>query len=348
MVDDFLPPTPLKDRSNMWRNIISIVVLLFATGSFGVYYFVQDDVRLSNVSHFIDTVSLPSDLSAQAGGDIVFAPPVEIELPKLPKLVGELLSSDNFSAEAIIVKDKETGIVLYGKNEYKLHSVASITKLMSARVFLEKEIDWEKIVEVTSQDVVDTHMYAGDMYSIDELWKAALIGSSNKAILTLANALGWPQVAFVERMNQKAEELGMTDTKFREPTGLDAGDVSTASDLAILLDDVLDSQKIKETLLEKELDLYSNERKKAHHLWSTNWLLLDWIPNEIVDFRGGKTGYIPAAGYNFTMQVADEYGHVINVVILGASSHEARFTEARDVAEHVFEVYEWPDEVDDK
>jgi len=341
MVDDFLPPTPLKDSSNVWRNVISIVVFFFAMGSIGVYYFVQDDILLSNVSDVIGNVSLSPNLSVQTGGDVVFDPPAEVELSKLPELVGELLPPDHFGAEAIIVKDKESGVVLYGKNEYKLHSVASITKLMSARVFLEKEIDWDEVVEVTSQNVVDTHMYAGDMYSIDELWRAALVGSSNKAILTLANALGWPQVAFVERMNQKAEELGMADTKFREPTGLDAGNISTASDLAILLDDVLDSEKIRETLLGKEVDLYSNERKKAHHIWNTNWLLLGWIPHDIVDFRGGKTGYIPAAGYNFTMQVADEYGHVINVVVLGADSHEARFTEARDVARHVFEVYEW-------
>ena len=75
-------------------------------------------------------------------------------------------------------------------------------------------------------------------------------------------------------------------------------------------------------------------------MWNTDWILLDWIPNEFAVFHGGKTGYITASGYNFTMRVEND-GHMLDVVVLGASSHEGRFTEARDIAKWVFTNYKW-------
>jgi len=88
--------------------------------------------------------------------------------------------------------------------------------------------------------------------------------------------------------------------------------------------------------------LYSFERENEHHLWNTNWLLLGWIPYDGFILRGAKTGYIPRSRYNFTVQVEDTDGHIIDVVVLGAEAHEARFTEARDIAKAVFEAYRWP------
>ena len=77
-------------------------------------------------------------------------------------------------------------------------------------------------------------LFTDDTFTLDELWQATLIGSSNKAVLSLANALDWPMAAFVERMNQKALELGMTETSFTDPSGLDDTDVSTPSDLSFV------------------------------------------------------------------------------------------------------------------
>jgi D-alanyl-D-alanine carboxypeptidase len=76
-------------------------------------------------------------------------------------------------------------------------------------------------------------------------------------------------------------------------------------------------------------------------MWSTDWILLGWIPNKLPEFFGGKTGYTVAAGYNFTMRAGDGKGHMVDVVILGATSHEARFNEAKDIAEWVFANYDW-------
>jgi D-alanyl-D-alanine carboxypeptidase len=79
-------------------------------------------------------------------------------------------------------------------------------------------------------------------------------------------------------------------------------------------------------------------------MWNTDWLLLGWIPHSDFEIRGGKTGYIPAAGYNFAMETINKNGHALDVVVLGADTHEARFTEARDAAAWVYGHFAWPDD----
>ncbi|MBU0596829.1 serine hydrolase [Patescibacteria group bacterium] len=339
---NFLPPDPIQDTSNKWRNVIGVLAILLGISTILGWQFIRYSFeRPELLNKFIaETVGEAGEL-VQAGGDIVVNPPHFPE-PSLPKLKGELIPETDFSAMAMIVKDKKTGAILYNKNEYDDRAIASLTKLMSALVLLEKDIDWATTTQVVGGDWMGTHMYEGDTYTLQELWDATLIGSSNKAIKSLANALDWPEEAFIERMNQKARELGMSKTNFTDTTGLDEGDTSTASDIVILLEEALNHPEILESLHKPELTLYSNERGKSHHMWNTNWLLLGWIDNDLVDLKGGKTGYTPAAGYNFIMQVADEVGHTINVVVLGTESHEARFTEARDIAYWTFQNYEWP------
>jgi serine-type D-Ala-D-Ala endopeptidase (penicillin-binding protein 7) len=337
----FGPQKPIDDSSNLWRGIVALATIGVGLIVFIFVNSVHLPPQLQELSLVLDTVVGVHDDVVQAGGDVVIAPP-EVVKPKLPELIKGKIPQDDFSAESMIVKDNESGMVMYRKSEYSERSIASLTKLMSALVVLEKNPDWLNLATVIEDDIFDTHMYAGDTYTIEQLWQAALVGSSNKAIYTLADAVGWPRVAFVERMNQKALELGMIQTKFIEPTGLDAGNQSTASDLAMLLNEALRSEKIRTAMATKELNLYSEERQKKHHMWNTNWLLLGWITNDLHKFRGGKTGYIPESGYNFMMQVSDADNHIIDVVVLGANSHEARFTEARDIAEWTFDSYKWP------
>ena len=144
-------------------------------------------------------------------------------------------------------------------------------------------------------------------------------------------------------MNEKARELGMIDTFFTDPSGLDSTNVSTASDIVMLLNEAMKQERIRDTLIKPEYNLYSDQRGQSHHMWNTNWLLLGWVTNDFYKIYGGKTGYISASGYNFTVRVANEAGKILDVVVLGADTHEGRFTEARDVSEWAFENYEWPD-----
>lgn len=335
---------PAHGGSDKWRGMI-VIALLVASGGFFLLTktsFVSDSDAMLNkamqpVGHLGQAVN-------QVGGDKEMIVPPTVPPIQLPQLKSELLPAENFTARAMIVKDHKTGAVLYKKNEYEKRSLASITKLMSALVILEKNIDWGTIATVVSDNIEDTHMYAGDTYTLEDLWNSALVASSNKAILTLADAVGWPREAFVERMNGKARELGMSDAVFADATGLSEDNQASASDVVILLNEALKKDKISKSILIKEYNLYSKERGEKHHMWNTDWILLGWIPNKLPEFFGGKTGYTVAAGYNFTMRAGDDKNNLIDVVVLGADSHEARFNEAKDIAEWVFSNYSFDSE----
>jgi len=324
-------------KLDRFRSILAASLVFFGLLFFAIY---KNQKVYNEIVSFPETVKTVSNIINQKLArkhTVVVAP----QNPKFPVLSGSALDVDKFSAKSIIAKDQKTGVVLFKKNEYEKRPTASITKLMSALVILEKNPSWASSTRVTAEDLIDTHMYAGDTYTLEDLWNSALVGSSNKAIVTLSEAVGWSKEEFIARMNQKAKELGMSDSVFVDPSGLDPNNVSTASDLAILINEALKSEKIKKTVLMKEYTIYSKERKQKHHMWSTDWLLLGWITNDFADFRGGKTGFITLSGYNFVMQTADAGGHVINVVVLGADTNEARFSEARDVAEWVWGNYKW-------
>lgn len=340
----FLSHARQMHKRALHRSLVSfgaiffVCALVFAYARLAELYVKEKDVFAAHV-----LIPLALEPVNADGGD-TFTPP-KIEPPKLPILkegVEELTYTG--TAEGVLVKDTITGTVLYQKNAYTQHAMASITKLMSALVLLEQPMDWSTSTVVVADDVIDTHMYAGDTYTLEDLWNAALIASSNKAVLTLIDASPRTREVFVARMNEKAQELGMSDTVFVEPTGLDAGNISTPSDIAILINEALKQEKIASALTTVEYEIYSAERKSKHHMWNTNWLLLQWVPNTFERIYGGKTGYITASQYNFTTQVEDEKKRKITVVILGADTHEARFTEARDIANWVYDSYIWPGE----
>lgn len=336
--------SPDQDPSNKWRNIFAIIVV-----TLGVGLSVGPNIGLTkpvvDASNKIFPKFVPSYVPKNVvGGDITVEPPRPVPPPlPIPNLIGELPVPENFTAKSIFVKDKVSNKVLFAKEEYAPRPIASITKLMSALVLLEKPIQWSSSTVVVEGDLVDSHMFAGEEYTNEQLWNTGLIASSNKAIMSLVIGTGWDETQFVARMNEKALELGMTHTQFVEPTGLDEKNISTASDVALLLNAALEKKEIAETLLEKEYTLSNIETKKSHHMWTTNWLLLNWIPQDSFEIIGGKTGYINASGYNFTVEVKDDKGKEITVVVLGADTHEGRFTEARDVAKAVYKVYAWPE-----
>ncbi len=346
MSDNFLTiegGKPINNFSNKWRNIVFIIVLcsLVGGGVFGYIQFKPDEPKtvlqkLSAVlSHETDPVPTYGE-----GGDI--APPhTEVVAPVLPELIGTLPQPDAFTAETIFVKDHTDGVVLYVKNGYGKRPMASITKLMTALVLLEHNLDATIPRAIVHDDLADSHVYPDETYTVDQLWNAMIVASSNKAAMTLVDATNWSRIAFIERMNQKAVELGMVDTYFVEPTGLDERNVSTGSDLAILLNEAMKHEEITETMLKKETILRTANTQSERHVWNTNWLLTGWVPNQFTYF-GGKTGFIEAAGYNVVVRLGHADGRELDIVILGANVHEARFTEARDIAESVFTAYKWP------
>lgn len=281
-----------------------------------------------------------------AGGDISTEclPPSKPTTP-LPK--NKEIFLGKLTAATVLAVDDKTGTVLYQKNSDVVRPLASITKLMTALVLLDLPINWQATTTIVKEDnEIDSHFInIGEIFKLDDLWHVALIGSSNGAINALVRSSGLTPEEFAKRMNIKAKELGLNSARFVEPTGLEEENAASAEDTCKLLKEALQLNKIQKTLQIGEYYAEPLNKSKPRRVWSTDWLLTKWIPS---DFKpediAGKTGYISSSLYNFAVRLSDREAHTIRVVVLGAVSNEARFTEARDLAKWLFEHYVWPDE----
>jgi D-alanyl-D-alanine endopeptidase (penicillin-binding protein 7) len=249
-----------------------------------------------------------------------------------------------FTASATLAVDDETGAILWDVSSTATRPLASITKLMSALILSELPVPWQATTTITEADSdgSNTHLKVGETYTLKTLWQVALVGSSNTAVNALVRMSGIPRSEFVARMNAKALRLKMTGLHFVEPTGLDPRNVGTARDVARLLRFALRNDSIRPVLERESVMLRPPGTSQPRVVWSTNWLLTQWIPHGFATPTVGKTGYIGDAGYNFTVRVADESGHALRIVVLGAGASENRFTEAKAIGEWVFGHTTWP------
>lgn len=281
---------------------------------------------------------------AGIGGDIHVTLPAA--QPTIPLLKNVSSTFDTvLSAPAVIAVDDVSGAILYSKNADAVRPLASITKLMTALVLLDLPVSWASTTIITAEDWDgESHLVeVGEKYTLEDLWHIALIGSSNTAISALVRSSGVSSTQFVALMNAKAQSLGLTTASFIEPTGLHSGNVASPSDTVVLLKEAVRRDKIFKALHTGEYYASPLGGAKQRRIWSTNWLLTKWIPNEFsVENIVGKTGYINDSLYNFTVRLTDERGHAVRVAVLGAATAEDRFTEARDSAMWVFKNYVWP------
>lgn len=337
---DFVQKKSIKNFLSSFGIMLLGVGLLF----FGSVLFTKP-AQDNNI-----TMSLPKLTPRQTllvGGDVK-----SVILPVSHPLV-PLAKSDKkdffapITAESVLVVDNRTDTELFSKNPDDVRSLASITKLMSALVILERKFDWKAEAEFTDDEAVGSHVATvGEKYSAKELWNLALIGSSNGAISALARMTGLTRTEFVARMNAKAVAWRLNSMHFTDPTGLDAGNVGDARDIGRLLKFALREDKIYRALQTPEYYARAIGASKPRRVWSTDWLLTGWIPHKFdLDQIAGKTGYIGESGYNFVVKLGDASGRSVRVVVLGASTNEARFTEARDLGVWALDNYLWPEMV---
>ena len=230
-------------------------------------------------------------------------------------------------AEAAIVYNPDNGAVLYESNAQNQRSIASITKVMTAVVFMEDDPDLERKVVVERSDVraaSTTYLKAGAKVTTGDLLHLTLIASDNAAARALARVhpLGMP--AFIARMNTKAQELGLSSTKYVDPSGLYAANVSSAYDMARLITYVSNDDRIASVMRMQYYSLPVGKRTVQVH--STNQLVMKGD----VDVQAGKTGFIRNSGYCLaTLLKLPQGGPSVAVVILGAKSNAGRFMETR-------------------
>lgn len=246
-------------------------------------------------------------------------------------------------AASVLVRDVESGVVLTARGADEVRAIASVTKLMTALVALESpSFDASRRVTVLREDVREGgrwYVRFGDDISMGELVDVMIVGSGNNETVALVRELGMGERAFVEAMNARARALGMRHTQFADAVGLSARTVSTARDVAILLDAALARPELAARMRMGEVR-FESARGNVYRVSSTDALLESFINKPPFAVVGGKTGYTDDAGACLTVRVERD-GHAIDVTVLGASTVDARFADVKALASWVFDVYEW-------
>jgi len=237
---------------------------------------------------------------------------------------GELVP--DIRAAAAIIFNPANGQVLWEENAQDKRSIASITKVMTTVVFLEDNPDLDQQVTVERSDVYaasTTYLRANDRLALGEVLHLVLIASDNAAARVLARVSHGGTASFVERMNEKALELGLENTSFADPSGLNPANVSSAYDLSRLISFAAADERIAPVMQTATYTVKTNRRSISIH--STNRLVMEGM-----DVVGGKTGFISKSGYCLaTLLRLPQTGHQVAFVVLGAQSNPGRFWETR-------------------
>jgi D-alanyl-D-alanine endopeptidase (penicillin-binding protein 7) len=210
----------------------------------------------------------------------------------------------------VLVLDQQSGTPLFAKNTDQVMPIASITKLMTAMVVLDSGLPLLETVSIDNPDVdrikgSRSKLKVGTTLMRAEMLKLALMASENRAASALARNYPGGTQAFVAAMNEKAAELGMMNSRFVDATGLNPGNVSTADDLAIMVDAAHKYPLIREYTTSDSFRIESEEkRRRALSYVNSNRL----IKSQQWEIGLSKTGYISEAGRCLVMQamIADK------------------------------------------
>lgn len=211
------------------------------------------------------------------------------------------------SASALIVD--QSGQIVYEKKADEPRPIASITKLMTAMVILDSGLPLQQKITITKEDrdllqLTGSRLKYGATLTRQQLVHLALMASENRAANALGRTYSGGQPAFVKAMNRKARELGMTDSDFADPAGLDAGNIASARDVAIMLRAAQAYPFIREATTTRVTSVYPYKGRGELRFGNTNRLL----KNKAWDIQLSKTGYLNEAGRCLVMraEIADQ------------------------------------------
>lgn len=251
--------------------------------------------------------------------------------PSYGQLAGLHSTQDelDLKSSVALVIDQETNEVLLRKNDSAVLPIASITKLMTGLIVSEAKLPMDEQITIT-QDDVDTEkgstsrLRVGTTLSRGELMHLALMSSENRAAHALGRTYPGGMSAFVEAMNQRAQMLGMADTKYVEPTGLSSRNQSSALDLARLVAVAQQDKMLSELSTSPSYQVEVGRRTLQYH--TTNRL----VKNPAWDIALQKTGYISEAGQCLVMS-AKVAGRKLIMVFLDSAGKLSRIGDAERV-----------------
>ena len=239
-------------------------------------------------------------------------------------MAGPLLSS-----QSALIMNNKTGEVLYQKNANRVMPIASISKLMSAIVLLDADLNMNELVTITPEEIdrlkgTGSRLSIGTSLPRKELLHLSLMSSENRATHALARTYPGGINAFVAAMNAKAQSLGMSNSRFYEPTGLDYRNVSTAHDLSRLV------------AAASRYPLIRRNSTSNYGAVSTASGSLRYKNSNALVREGGwnielqKTGYIREAGRSMVVK-ANVQNQPITIVLLNSPSSTTRVNDARKI-----------------
>lgn len=237
------------------------------------------------------------------------------------------------SARCAILMDTDSNRILYAKNIHEVRSVASISKIMTAILAIESgKLDDTVLIGDEILDAYGSAIYIkqGEEMTLRDLVYGLMLRSGNDAALAIANYVGGDVSSFVDMMNQKASQIGMKNTIFNNPSGLDEdkGNMSTAYDMAILTSYAMQNEDYKTIV------------KTKHHTVTTNKNVYSWTnKNKLLNTykytTGGKTGYTEIARRTL-VSTASKDGLNLVVVTLNDGND---FLDHKSLHEYGFENY---------
>lgn len=247
----------------------------------------------------------------------------------------------NLNAESAILIDAASGKILYEKNPDTKLPMASMTKIMSMLIIMENIHNGtlsytDKVIiskNASSMGGSQVFLQEGEEYKVEDLLKCIAVSSANDAVVAMAEKVSGSVEAFVELMNQKAQELGLTNTRFSNPHGLDnENHYSTARDMSKLAQELLKYEDIL-----KFTSIYEDYLTKpdGSQIWLVN-------TNRLVRFYDGvdglKTGYTTEAGYCLTATAKKNDFRIISVV-MKASEADARSKDTATLLSYGFNSF---------
>jgi len=232
------------------------------------------------------------------------------------------------TSPAAVIIDADSGQILYKKNQDEPRSVASITKLFTSYLYLQQtDADLERQITLQGSDERNggqRYVYRGETGTAFDFLNLALIPSDNSAAVALARAGGFSD-NYAEIAASTLKNLGLVNTKFSEPSGLDNQDMSTAYEIAQLGRQIFKRQELASIVNQPSYAFKPLNSDYTRQIPSTN----DLLTSDLFEVTAGKTGYTTEAGYCLVLKAAGKSGKELLIAVLGAPSSDARFQDAK-------------------
>lgn len=357
---------PENFSRNKKGDKVKIVALAFSSllASGAMLYFIfgvqgnnaeKKDVAETSQPIISNAVELKAGENQNNNSDVTFKN-LLVDEPDAPVKV---MGIGNFYARArsAVAIDAKTSTLLHYQNGKEKMAIASLTKIMTAILVAEKIADLENEIITINEEALyidgtkvgcprsdyclSNRLQLGEKLTAHNLLEAMLINSANDAAVALAVHIAGSEKEFAKLMNEKAKSLGLTDTNFCNPSGLDEEDkpggcYSTAYDIARIAAYSLQYDQIWQIMKIKEKDIYSTDKTIVHHIINTD-ILIDQLPNCL----GGKTGFTYEAGKSL-MMAAHNPSNFDNQIVAVILDDFYRWEDMKDLINWSFQAYNWP------